>query len=164
VNVSKLSGATLDYWVARALGHQPDINKIKPGGDWCAIEMRSANVATPDFDADPSERACGIAMVPNAIREFPACVLGQKIGRGKRPYRASWFYPSTLWDHGGPIIEREQELIDKGGAEGIWKAQGVWKAQLKRGGYVGEGETLLIAAMRAFVASKCGEAVPDEVK
>lgn len=103
-------------------------------------------------------------MVPNAIREFPACVLGQKIGRGKHPYRASWFYPSTLWTHGGPIIEREQELIDKGGAEGIWKAQGIWKSQLKRGGYVGEGATPLIAVMRAYVASKYGESVPDEVK
>lgn len=160
MNVSELSGAVLDFWVARALGYQTDITKIKPGGDWCAMEMRqSANLREPDLTSDPADTACGIAMVPNAIREFPACILGQKIGRGKRPYRSSWFYPSTLWSHGGPIIDKQlPELMP------CWPSGG-WYARSQRRPCDGDqyfGETALIAAMRAFVASKYGENVPDE--
>lgn len=67
---------------------------------------------------------------------------------------------STCWHVGGPIIEKELDLIDKDGAGGLWRAQGVWKCQLKRDGYVMEGPTPLIAAMRTFVATKYGEKVP----
>lgn len=64
---------------------------------------------------------------------------------------------SSMWEFGGPIIEREQEPIDNNGAGGLWRAQGVWKSQLKRDGWVCEGSTPLVAAMRCFVASKLGE-------
>jgi hypothetical protein len=160
MKVSELTGALLDYWVARALGYQTDINKIKPGGDWCAIEMRrSASCARPDFDSAPSGTACAIAMVPNAMREFPACILGQKIGRGKHPYRSSWFYPSTVWDHGGPILERMRLLEMSGcvGGQG-WYVRGPWRPCDGDQVY---GDTLLIAAMRAFVTSKFGDEVED---
>jgi hypothetical protein len=64
------------------------------------------------------------------------------------------FRPSSVWADGGPIIERELEPIDDNGAGGLWRAQSVWKCQLKRGGWVCDGPTPLIAAMRAFVADK----------
>jgi len=61
--------------------------------------------------------------------------------------------PSTEWAVGGPIIERE-------GLELLAPIEGVtplWRAQMYAG--YGEGPTPLIAAMRAFVASKLGEEV-----
>jgi hypothetical protein len=56
------------------------------------------------------------------------------------------FSPSTDWAQGGPIIERE----------GI----ALLPPQLaEMPGYEGRGETLLIAAMRCYVASKLGDEV-----
>lgn len=73
------------------------------------------------------------------------------------------YYPSTEWDVGGPIIERERiELLQMGPSE----SEPVWAAGLcysqdngwfeKAGQY---GPTPLIAAMRAYVASRFGEEV-----
>ena len=159
MKTSELTGALLDYWAARALGYQTDISTIKPGGDWCAMEMRQvANVAAPDFGADPSDSACGIAMVPNAMREFPACIIGHKIGRGKIPYRSSWFYPSSVWTHGGPIVERERMKIEP-------LRDGAWTASARDMNHqiVGAiGSTVLVAAMRAYVISKFGDEVSDD--
>ena len=66
---------------------------------------------------------------------------------------------SSEWSFGGPIIERELDGVHDNGADGLWRARGIWKCQLKRNGFVGEGPTPLIAAMRAFVASKLGDEV-----
>jgi len=63
--------------------------------------------------------------------------------------------PSTAWEHGGPIIERARiDLI----------AGSPWRAVCGDEGDVdgpptglGEGPTPLVAAMRAYVASKFGE-------
>ena len=70
------------------------------------------------------------------------------------PYR-----PSVAWQQGGPIIERaEIELIPKGG---------YWDAFFSPHDHIPyEGETLLIAAMRCYVASKLGDEVeiPEELK
>jgi len=79
------------------------------------------------------------------------------------------FDPSTDWAHGGPIIERERiELTCV-----ILNSGLVWEAWSDRTPYdlIDEPESLcdqsgptpLIAAMRAYVASKFGDTVPDEV-
>jgi hypothetical protein len=68
------------------------------------------------------------------------------------------FSPSTDWACGGPIIEREQIQIDpltRHREPGDWSAQ-VWLPYRRA-----QGETPLIAAMRAYVASKFGNEVPD---
>lgn len=87
------------------------------------------------------------------------------------------FRPSVVWAHGGPIIEREGILVVKMRED--WYAvhpeqgdTGYWGA-----GYVDvdlssmdididsvwmKAKTPLVAAMRAYVAIKCGEEVPDE--
>lgn len=79
------------------------------------------------------------------------------------------YSPSSSWSQGGPIIEREMGSIipyeEEKSAEGIWKAEGVFKCQLKGMGFVGEGKTILEAAMKAYVGDKFGEKVDDnEVK
>lgn len=69
------------------------------------------------------------------------------------------FGPSTDWDCGGPIIERQSIEICK-------LDNGEWRAQLNAKG-VGPycrryGATPLIAAMRCYVASVLGMEVPDD--
>jgi len=65
----------------------------------------------------------------------------------------SRYSPSTNWSQGGPIIEEESICPHRT----IVK----WEASID-GVTLGEGETALIAAMRAYVTFKFGEEV-DEV-
>jgi hypothetical protein len=60
------------------------------------------------------------------------------------------------WEHGGPIIERERINITY---DDVWTAEDV-------DGETQWGPTLLIAAMRCYVASKLGDEVdvPEELK
>ena len=74
------------------------------------------------------------------------------------------FCPSTDWEHGGPIIEREKLCLDIDSA-------GVWLAWTKQNyddepRHMVSGPTPLIAAMRCYVASKLGDEVdvPEEIK
>jgi hypothetical protein len=67
------------------------------------------------------------------------------------------YFPSTDWAHGGPIIEREHITI-----EGDPTASVPWRALTDAERYSDRwlyGPTALIAAMRAFVASKLGDEV-----
>ncbi|MBR8030807.1 phage protein NinX family protein [Burkholderia vietnamiensis] len=82
---------------------------------------------------------------------------------GRSPL-SSWA-PSTEWDSGGSIIERER-IIAIPYREGGWGAAYEFDPDARGGCFYmstsQEGETLLIAAMRAYVASKFGDEVPDE--
>jgi hypothetical protein len=73
---------------------------------------------------------------------------------------ARYFEPSTNWAHAGPIIERERGEIyfERFGVR--WVAT-MGCAPLKR--YQELGDTQLEAAMRAYVGSKFGDVVSDEV-
>ena len=104
MKVPELSGAKLDYWVARSNGYKAYIAKA---GCFLGKEYR------------------------------PICIYG----------------PSTEWDQGGPIIEREEiQLVPRANGE-------QWAAGIDQ--CVKGGDTALIAAMRCYVASKFGEDVPD---
>lgn len=79
------------------------------------------------------------------------------------------FHPSSDWEHGGPIIEREQIAIARFPFNPIDK--NAWYAEVGPSGdpveglFVGGAEhaahaaTPLVAAMRAYVASKFGEEI-----
>lgn len=73
------------------------------------------------------------------------------------------FTPSTDWSQGGPIIERELIAIAMGADQA---ASPGWSAHVGLIDYEEDfeqsGPTPLVAAMRAYVASKFGEEVPDE--
>jgi hypothetical protein len=79
--------------------------------------------------------------------------------------------PATNWAQGGPIIE--QERIEVRESKGRWIAMwwadnsGMAKnpAQRFEFNYMTKGPTPLVAAMRAYVASKLGDEidVPDEL-
>jgi hypothetical protein len=62
--------------------------------------------------------------------------------------------PSTVWLQGGQIIERELVGFDFTGTGWI-----AWHQAVHGGDNVIDGPTPLIAAMRAFVASKLGDEI-----
>lgn len=69
-----------------------------------------------------------------------------------------YFRPSVNWQQAGPIIERERITVQASQA-------GDWRAYMSNGVYAdaiqSRGDSPLIAAMRAYVASKFGDEVPD---
>jgi len=69
------------------------------------------------------------------------------------------YKPSTDWAQGGPIIERERIEIASYGDQ--WQAV----AHLESESIYERGETILMAAMRCYVASKLGDEVeiPEEL-
>lgn len=71
------------------------------------------------------------------------------------------FRPSTKWEKGGLIIERERIALDPITRNRNHTAE--WQAQVWAPFAVQTGPTPLIAAMRALVASKFGDTV-DEVE
>jgi hypothetical protein len=76
---------------------------------------------------------------------------------------AFMWHPSTDWAQGGPIIEREEiQLCTNGGTTKKWEAVQDNVDDVR----VEWGPTLLIAAMRCFVASNLGDEVdiPEELK
>lgn len=92
------------------------------------------------------------------LRYGPAIVHGECRTHPESPY--SVFSPSRSWAHGGPIIERErihpQPVYTMDGRFLYWTAKSrEWVLGM-------DGDTLLIAAMRAYVASKFGDEVPEE--
>jgi hypothetical protein len=70
---------------------------------------------------------------------------------------------STDWEQGGPIIERERISIEdcQDGAGLYWEATRIEPPAVSEA----RGPTPLVAAMRAYVASKLGDEVevPDEL-
>lgn len=124
MKVSELTGAQLDYWVARAEGMI------------CHIE---------DDENDLDEKHC---IARSEFRHFKEYV----------------FAPSTDWSHGGPIIERGLINVywfphDSQASPGHWEG---FIRVCDDDGF--PGDTPLVAAMRAYVASAFGDEVPDEVQ
>lgn len=78
------------------------------------------------------------------------------------------FNPSVNWSQGGPIIDREKITTGpySGEREGEWQAYIGWDAEKYDPLFAEDGPTPLIAAMRAFVASKLGDEVdvPEALK
>ena len=62
------------------------------------------------------------------------------------------YQPSKEWQHGGPIIEREQIALAVNKGAGKWFGMGA-------SGRIGSGPTPLVAAMRYYVAGKLGDSV-----
>lgn len=66
------------------------------------------------------------------------------------------YTPSTNWEQGGPIIEREKIAINYSVKRECWFAENFLETQAEK------GDTPLIAAMRCYVASKQGEQDANE--
>ncbi len=94
------------------------------------------------------------------IVDSPECRAELRLCDGDNPFfkDQSYFQPSTVGSQGLPIVEQEQISVVYQQAEGMWVA-------VRRGLAASQGETLLIAAMRCYVASKLGDEVdiPEEL-
>ena len=141
MKVSQLEGMQLDYWVARALGYEHHgavgvYEENDKGIPWCRFGMKNDWWKSPD-----GQWICG-----------PCSCFPDNY--------------STEWLRGGPIIEQERIGLEYGGyVTNRWHAR--WETAFHSNStqvVCGYGSTALIAAMRAFVASKFGEAVeqPDQ--
>jgi hypothetical protein len=81
-------------------------------------------------------------------------------GVGQSGSNVTAWSPSINWLQGGPIIERELICLDWGGDawHAFFDVKGRWPEMDIRNNEQ-KGSTPLIAAMRAYVASKLGEEV-----
>ncbi|MFJ1255992.1 phage protein NinX family protein [Cupriavidus sp. CuC1] len=82
-------------------------------------------------------------------------VDGDVLGGAGSEWVGRTFSPTTIWAQAGPLIEKERiKLLPPEAERLVWLAE-VGQAQ-------GLDASPLIAAMRAYVASKYGEEVPAE--
>ncbi|MBR7929407.1 phage protein NinX family protein [Burkholderia ambifaria] len=132
MKVSELSGADLDYWVARAEGYSESKNSLMMHIDGtCRIAWHEGD--DPDSVFNPSESWMW---------------GGQLIEREKIGFFQTWadkhpyFSVDTRWTACLNATSYEGDVVD--------------------GDAISHGPTQLIAAMRAYVSSKYGNEVPDE--
>jgi hypothetical protein len=125
MKTAELTGALLDYWVAKAEG--------------ASVDQKWPRPVLCNF-ADYWER-------------FP-----------NMQSSTDDYEPSTNWDHGGPIIDRERIRLLPSLVDGTWRASysRIHTPVILEPECV--ADTALIAAMRAYVASKFGDEVPDELQ
>jgi hypothetical protein len=134
MKVADLEGEYLDLWVAKAEGYEFSDDSLKIG-----LALLGEHPAI-------------------IFRSHDGC-LGRSIdGGGDGPW-----VPSKNWAQGGPIIDREKIEFGRR-ADDMW---GAWIGDLafdEPSSPSGTGQTHLIAAMRAYVASTFGEEVPGSAK
>lgn len=102
---------------------------------------------------------------PVYLREMaPGCCLVKVTEDDETGTMSRWiaYQPSTDWLLAGPIIEKEMIDVAYGNRQGIWEA--MVRPVYEYGTYMsceglGESESLIEAAMRAYVASKFGAEV-----
>lgn len=144
MKVSELTGAMLDYWVGQACGFG---------------------------------RACRITDHGRLEDEHCFFFTGVRDENDHLVHRSgdAW-RPSTSWAQAGPIIAREGISISPpespvhrhGGPHAGWGDRGLWSSTIFRRGphrrtVAFHESDPLVAAMRAFVASRFGAEVTDEV-
>ncbi|WP_373379889.1 phage protein NinX family protein [Cupriavidus nantongensis] len=146
MKVSELEGALLDLWVAIAEGERQAPEHLAPDPDTGRYWMQQGSYGS--------------------VKECPRY--------------------SSDWAAGGPIIERDEIFLNppgavhyNGGPNNGWKVYGHWRATVSASTRTlpprneiqealnvrpvgrGAGATVLVAAMRAKVASHYGEEVPE---
>lgn len=137
MKVSELSGAELDYWVAKVEGYNAQLSKTCPVADYAVYEDSiSCWIESPIDEDDPSE------------------------GNYWELYEPSW-----MWHTGGLLIEKYEIRISCADNKKWWAERRIGKdgeTQFCTSFYravVEQGSTPLIAAMRCLVASKYGDEV-----
>lgn len=140
--VADLEGAQLDWAVAMA------------GEEW-----KTAHKHFLTMTLDPSFGGVTIGEIGYRDNRLVCILLPNNPMRQDRQE----FSPSTNWEHGGQIVEREVRILEKRDGTAFYNGEEVsgvrWLATCKPGTFTFMGRTPLIAAMRAFVASKLGDEV-----
>jgi len=142
MKTADLTGALLDYWVARAETKGKGMRWEQQGRDWIGFGTIGSS---PEF---------AFWIVTDAT------LLHDRAGLSAAYPSARFYSPSTNWAQGGPILERMRLLEANGCVGGMgWYVRGPWAPCDGDQVY---GDTLLEAAMRSYVLSKFGREVPDE--
>jgi hypothetical protein len=140
MKTAELTGAQLDYWVAKIEGFT--LESVRDVGLRTGVGGCGAWVM---FGADGFREG----YIAEQGHEDELCGDGGPL----------FWSPSTNWEHGGPIIGRERISVDAEEGGPRWTAT---KDDPASGcAYWWPGPTPLIAAMRAYVHSVFGEKVPD---
>lgn len=135
MKVSELTGALLDYWVARAEGleHSPAMLPMRPGF-----------VMVP-FDSEDEE---------GPLRDYRAFEPSSNWADGG----------PIIEQHRISVIYTPNETYGSGEQAGVWFPPG-WRARITdhpKAHSLVHAETALIAAMRCFLTSVYGKEVPNE--
>jgi len=137
---AELEGVQLDWAVAMAGEEWKTAHRFYPT---MTLDPTFAGVRIGEFGYMDGRLVC-ILIPRNPMRQVP-----------------SEFSPSSRWEYGGPIIEREGLVVAK-----FWEpidgpiTPGLeWASMTLDDKHRMDGPTPLIAAMRAFVASKLGDEV-----
>ncbi|RMV44463.1 DUF2591 domain-containing protein [Pseudomonas syringae group genomosp. 3] len=127
------------------------------------VEVKTADLvgAALDWAVAIAENLTAIVSPPQYGNPHLVCVMGDYFSRGSRRYS-----PSTDWSQCGPLIHRE--AIELTPADKYDEFGNQWLAHMVGSGcdlISQEGDTPLIAACRAIVASVLGEtvSVPKEL-
>jgi hypothetical protein len=141
MKTAELTGALLDLWVAKS---DPRCNGL-------TFEDRGDHIVGV-ADIDGEKVVCIFIHSGNIVDTM----------RLRRKYDAEHYSPSTVWQNGGPIIDREHGTFTAyfGSGDNLSHYTSDMGVDLNR--YRAPGPTHLIAAMRAFVGSKFGAEVPDD--
>lgn len=140
MKVSELSGALLDYWVARSLGWEKGTNSKGLRG-WARLMSPIAhNCRVADWD--------GVWVDPLT----PA-------------FSTDWSEGGPIIERERLIIGTRQRMADTGRWTHLHWVGRAYNPTNRWNNYAPgfAGDTPLVAAMRSFVASKFGEEVPAEV-
>ncbi len=154
MKVAELKGAKLDYWVARALGYRfwAETRGVREAYTLCVTQRPGTR--EPWMKTQHSEEA---KKRYSEVHTFDGLKIGF-FGEGVPQY-------STDWAQGGPIIEREKITLlpDYGDVYAAMIGAVIESGEITESRAFACGPTPLIATMRAYVASKFGDTVPDEV-
>lgn len=134
-NTSELSGALLDLAVCQA------------GQLW-----KTAHEHFPTMTLDPT--FSGARIITYGDGEY--CILEPNNPYRQDPQR---FSPSTDWQVGGPIIERERMHVAPLFDDARWRASMAFSRQGIEGTMTEVGATPLEAAMRVYISAKVGHVV-----
>jgi hypothetical protein len=118
------------------------------------VEEVKYEIATLEGSLLDAAVAKAEGLLIDGIRRGDDCVVGETPNRYV-------FAPSRSWAQGGSIIERER-ISSRCDEDGYSTPEEPWCAEC--GVFWTIGPTLLIAAMRAYVASKLGEEVDLPLK
>jgi len=144
MKTAELTGAALDWAVAKCEGYETRNNY---------------EVSYCDVDGDVFLFQC---MADDGEHAIEQCANAYTDANSFDAVRLDPYMPSTDWAQGGPIIERESIELQPRGT--VWKAL-ILPREPHDKGTAQQGATPLIAAMRAYVASKLGDEVevPNEL-
>lgn len=131
MKTAELEGAVLDYYVAKADG----------------LPIYAAGTDSWPGNAHVHRESFEHSVVLISLMGMSHGLFIEHSGKSVR------YSPSVNWEYAGPIIE----------SNGIWLSHrgDKWFSTVEAKGSFQEGPTPLIAAMRAFVASKFGDEVED---